>query len=96
MDGSATASSTLSRRTLDTFGARAALAGDAAAQKTILAHGISDRELSGLLENIDAGLIALVIDACNSGQMLESRESRQGPFNSKGLAQLAGDKGCMY
>jgi WD40 repeat protein len=77
------------------LGPRSLLATDAAAQKTILDHAISDRELGGLLENIDAGWIALVIDACNSGQLLESDEARQGPFNSKGLAQLAWDKG-MY
>ena len=76
-------------------GPRARLAADQAAQKNIMEHAISDRELGGLLKDINAGLIALVIDACNAGQMLESDEERQGPFNSKGLAQLAWDKG-MY
>ena len=76
-------------------GKRASLATDAAAQKTILGHSLSDRELAGLLQNVDAGLMALIIDACNSGQVLESEEARQGPFNAKGLAQLAWDKG-MY
>jgi uncharacterized caspase-like protein len=37
----------------------------------------------------------MVIDACNSGQALESEEKRRGPMNSKGLAQLAYEKG-MY
>ena len=36
-----------------------------------------------------------VIDACNSGQALEAEEKRRGPMNSKGLAQLAYEKG-MY
>jgi len=76
-------------------GLRARLATDQAAQKSVREHAISDRELGGLLKDIDAGLIALIIDACNAGQMLESDETRQGPFNSKGLAQLAWDKG-MY
>jgi WD40 repeat protein/uncharacterized caspase-like protein len=76
-------------------GPRARLASDAAGQKAILEHAISDRDLGGLLKDIDAGLVALVIDACNAGQLLESDETRQGPFNSKGLAQLAWDKG-MY
>jgi uncharacterized caspase-like protein len=76
-------------------GARTRLAADSAAQKRILEHAISDRELAGKIEAIDARLIALIIDACNAGQLLESEENRQGPFNSKGLAQLAWDKG-MY
>ena len=36
-----------------------------------------------------------MIDACNSGQALEAEEKRRGPMNSKGLAQLAYEKG-MY
>ena len=63
--------------------------------KTILAHSISDRELEKLFEGIDAGQLLLVIDACNSGQALEAEEKRRGPMNSKGLAQLAYEKG-MY
>src|SRR5437870_11189523 len=46
-------------------------------------------------EKIDAGQILMVIDACNSGQALEAEEKRRGPMNSKGLAQLAYEKG-MY
>jgi uncharacterized caspase-like protein len=58
-------------------------------------HSISDEELTIAFEGIDAGQILLVIDACNSGQALESEEKRRGPMNSKGLAQLAYEKG-MY
>jgi WD40 repeat protein len=61
----------------------------------ILAHSISDRELEKLFEGIDAGQLLLVIDACNSGQALEAEEKRRGPMNSKGMAQLAYEKG-MY
>jgi WD40 repeat protein/uncharacterized caspase-like protein len=68
---------------------------DAAALQTILAHGISDRELERVFEGIDAGQFLLVIDACNSGQALEAAEKRRGPMNSRGLAQLAYEKG-MY
>jgi WD40 repeat protein len=68
---------------------------DAANLRGILEHSISDRELEQALENIDAGQLVLVIDACNSGQALESEEKRRGPMNSKGLAQLAYEKG-MY
>lgn len=67
----------------------------AAGLKTILKHSISDRELEKLFEGIDAGQLLLVIDACNSGQALEAEEKRRGPMNSKGLAQLAYEKG-MY
>jgi len=42
-----------------------------------------------------ASHLLLVIDACNSGQALEAEEKRRGPMNSKGLAQLAYEKG-MY
>ncbi len=61
----------------------------------ILAHSISDEELERAIEGIDAGQLLLVIDACNSGQALEAEEKRRGPMNSKGLAQLAYEKG-MY
>lgn len=63
--------------------------------KTILMHSISDLELQDALEGVDAGQLLMVIDACNSGQALESEEKRRGPMNSKGLAQLAYEKG-MY
>jgi hypothetical protein len=74
-------------------GARTKL--DQAGLDTILSHSISDRELAQAFEKIDAGTIALVLDTCNSGQALEAEEKRRGPMNSKGLAQLAYEKG-MY
>ena len=63
--------------------------------KTMLAHSISDIELESAVEGLDAGHLLLLIDACNSGQALEAEEKRRGPMNSKGLAQLAYEKG-MY
>ena len=62
---------------------------------TMLSHSVSDLELEQEFERIDAGLMLMVIDACNSGQALETEEKRRGPMNSKGLAQLAYEKG-MY
>jgi len=62
---------------------------------TMLAHSISDIELEAAVEGLDAGHLMLIIDACNSGQALEAEEKRRGPMNSKGLAQLAYEKG-MY
>ena len=63
--------------------------------RVILEHSISDLELEEAFRPIDAGTLLLVIDACNSGQALESEEKRRGPMNSRGLAQLAYEKG-MY
>ena len=68
---------------------------DEAGLRSILRHSISDRELEEVFEKIDAGQLLLVIEACNSGQALEAKEKRRGPMNSKGLAQLAYEKG-MY
>jgi WD40 repeat protein/uncharacterized caspase-like protein len=68
---------------------------DSNALQTILNHSISDRDLEQAFESLDAGRLLLVLDACNSGQALEAEEKRQGPMNSKGLAQLAYEKG-MY
>jgi uncharacterized caspase-like protein len=74
-------------------GRRAAM--DAAGLKRMLAHGISDRDLERAFEPLNAGHVLLVLDACDSGQAIESEERRRGPMNSKGLAQLAYEKG-MY
>ena len=63
--------------------------------QTILSHSISDLELENAVEGLDAAEIVMVIDACNSGQALEADDKRMGPMNSKGLAQLAYEKG-MY
>ncbi|PYS77148.1 MAG: hypothetical protein DMF66_10875, partial [Acidobacteria bacterium] len=63
--------------------------------QTILDHSINDEELEQILEPLNVGQLVLVIDACNSGQALEAEERRRGPMNSKGLAQLAYEKG-MY
>ncbi|MEK6320271.1 MAG: caspase family protein [Acidobacteriota bacterium] len=74
-------------------GARTEL--DEAGLKTMLSHSVSDLELEQACEGIDARHLLMVIDACNSGQALEAEEKRRGPMNSKGLAQLAYEKG-MY
>ena len=74
-------------------GSRTALT--AGAMLTILTRSISDLELESAVEGLDAAQLVMVIDACNSGQALEAEEKRRGPMNSKGLAQLAYEKG-MY
>ena len=75
------------------FGERSRI--DNTGLQTILANSISDRELEQAFAGVDAGQFLLVIDACNSGQALEAEEKRRGPMNSRGLAQLAYEKG-MY
>ena len=61
----------------------------------IAQHSISDEDLELAFEGIAAGQTVFIIDACNSGQALEAEEQRRGPMNSRGLAQLAYEKG-MY
>ncbi len=75
------------------LGRRAAL--DTSGRAELLRHGISDIDMEEAFEGVDAKRIVFVIDACNSGQALEAEEKRRGPLNSKGLAQLAYEKG-MY
>jgi WD40 repeat protein len=64
-------------------------------QAIIFEHSISDLELAEALEGIEASQLLLIIDSCRSGQALLAGDRRPGPMNSKGLAQLAYDKG-MY
>jgi WD40 repeat protein len=58
-------------------------------------QGISEVAIGERLESVDAGNLLLIIDACQSGQAVEpdGKASGRGPTNSKGLAQLAYDKG---
>ncbi len=61
---------------------------------TILSRSLSDLDIERVLETIDSSRILIVIDACQSGQVLEAEEKRRGPMNSRGLAQLAYEKGA--
>ena len=63
--------------------------------QVMASHSISDQEFEQILERLDAGHIVMVLDACQSGQILEAEERRRGPMNSKGLAQLAYEKGMF-
>ena len=67
----------------------------AALAAALAARAVSDRELADAFEQMDAGQLTMIIDACNSGQALGGERDGRGPMNSKGLAQLAYDKG-MY
>ncbi|MEO5822788.1 MAG: hypothetical protein ABIT71_19965 [Vicinamibacteraceae bacterium] len=68
---------------------------DAVSVEAILSHSVSDLEIEAAVEGLDSSQVVLVIDACNSGQALEAEERRRGPMNSKGLAQLAYEKGMF-
>lgn len=62
----------------------------------LLRHSISSDELSAWLRDVDAGEIALVIDACQSAGTVKGEaggEFKPGPMGSRGLGQLAYDKG---
>jgi hypothetical protein len=61
----------------------------------VLRNGISDMDLEQAFDPIDAAHLLLIIDACNSGKLLDAEDERRGPMNNKGLAQLAYEKG-MY
>ncbi len=51
-------------------------------------HGISSAELSDWLRPVDAGNVAMIIDACHSGAAA-GKDYKGGPMNSAGLGQLA-------
>lgn len=61
----------------------------------LLSQGsISDRDLETALDPVDAGSIAVIVDACESGQLLlASTDVRRGPVDAQGFAQLAFEKG---
>ncbi|HEY0171570.1 MAG TPA: caspase family protein [Pyrinomonadaceae bacterium] len=67
----------------------------AALAATLAASAVSELELEAAFESVDAAQLIMVIDACNSGQALGGEREGRGPMNSKGLAQLAYEKG-MY
>ena len=56
-------------------------------------HAISSDELSGWLRSMDAGEMVMIVDACHSAGAVESQEFKPGPMGSRGLGQLAFDKG---
>ncbi len=64
-------------------------------KRTSLDRAISSDELSLWLQDVDGGDMALIIDACQSGASVEGEGFKPGPLGSKGLGQLAYDKGLM-
>ncbi len=58
-------------------------------------HSISSDELGLWLRDVDAGHMALIVDACHSAAAVENEEFKPGPLGSRGLGQLAYDKGML-
>ena len=56
-------------------------------------HAISSEELSAWLRPVDAGELVMIVDACHSAATVENQEFKPGPMGSRGLGQLAFDKG---
>ncbi len=59
----------------------------------LLTRAISTDELETWLRDVDAGELAMVIDACYSAASVEGKDFKPGPMGSRGLGQLAYDKG---
>jgi WD40 repeat protein len=58
-----------------------------------LRHCISSDELGHWLRDVDAGEMAMIVDACHSAAAVAGTEFKPGPMGSRGLGQLAYDKG---
>lgn len=58
-------------------------------------QAISSDELESLIAEIDAGEIALIIDACHSASAIGNDQFKPGPLGLSGLGQLAYDKGIF-
>lgn len=54
---------------------------------------IASKTLANWLRELDAGDMALVIDACHSAASVDDQEFKPGPMGSRSLGQLAYDKG---
>jgi len=54
---------------------------------------ISSGDLSEWLRDVDAGQMAMIIDACHSAASVQAPGFKPGPMGDRGLGQLAYDKG---
>jgi WD40 repeat protein/uncharacterized caspase-like protein len=67
---------------------------DTAPEETVASGSISDGDLEAALEPLDVSSSAVILDACESGQLLlASTDKRRGPVDAHGFAQLAFEKG---
>ncbi|MCQ8183350.1 caspase family protein, partial [Methylomonas sp. SURF-1] len=67
--------------------------GTAKAIREDLPKFISSEELTEWLREVDAGELAMVIDACHSAASVDTPGFKPGPMGDRGLGQLAYDKG---
>ncbi len=56
-------------------------------------NSLSSEELSGWLRDVDAGEMVMVVDSCHSAATVEAEGFKPGPMGSRGLGQMAYDKG---
>lgn len=66
---------------------------DRAITSSLLSHSITSEELSEWLRDVDAGDMAMIVDACHSAATVGGDGFKPGPMGSRGLGQLAYDKG---
>ena len=59
----------------------------------LLKNSISSDELSLWLRDVDAGEMVMIIDACNAEWAVKNNDFKPAPMGSRGLGQLAFDKG---
>lgn len=64
-------------------------------EASTMAQAISSDDLADWLKDVDAGAIAMILDACHSAAAMAGEGFKPGPMGSKGLGQLAYDKGIM-
>jgi len=68
-------------------------AADPATKARMLAQAVSNDELAQWLRGLDAVDQVMIIDACHSAASVQNAEFKPGPMGSRGLGQLAYDKG---
>ena len=67
--------------------------GGSAITPALLEAAVSSDELGAWFRGVDAGTLALVVDACNAAGAVEGSGFKPGPMGARGLGQLAFDKG---
>ncbi len=67
--------------------------GTNSAEQQRRAQAISNDDLSAWLQGLDAIDLVMIVDACHSAASVQNAEFKPGPMGSRGLGQLAYDKG---
>ena len=61
--------------------------------ETLNRQTLSSDQLSAWLREVDAGELVMIVDACQSETTIQTEGFKPGPMGSRGLGQLAYDKG---